>query len=42
MLDYKTEGKRILEIGCGIALSSLLLKEKHADITVNDDHPEVE
>jgi len=42
MLDYKTEGKRILEIGCGIDLSSLLLNEKHADITVNDDHPEVE
>ena len=42
MLDYKTEGKRILEIGCGIALSSLLLNEKHADITATDYHPEVE
>jgi tRNA1(Val) A37 N6-methylase TrmN6 len=41
MLDYN-EGKRILEIGCGIALSSILLNEKNADITVNDDHPEVE
>ncbi|AZG34307.1 MAG: histidine kinase [Shewanella psychromarinicola] len=42
MLDYKTEGKRILEIGCGMALSSLLLNAKNADITATDYHPEVE
>lgn len=40
--DYQTEGKRILEIGCGMALSSLLLNEKNADITATDYHPEVE
>lgn len=42
MLDYETKGKRILEIGCGIALSSLLLNKRQADITATDYHPEVE
>ncbi len=42
MQDYLTEGKRILEIGCGIALSSLLLNEREDDITATDYHPEVE
>ncbi|CAK8712546.1 Putative nicotinamide N-methyase [Candidatus Electrothrix laxa] len=42
MLGYKTKDKRILEIGCGMALSSLLLNERMADITATDYHPEVE
>ncbi len=42
MDDYDIEGKRILEMGCGIALSSLLLNRKGADITASDYHPEVE
>ena len=42
MLDYKIEGKRILEVGCGIALTSLLLNHRSADITATDYHPEVE
>lgn len=42
ILDYQTEGKRILEIGCGMALSSLLLNNQSADITATDYHPEVE
>ncbi len=42
MLDYPVEGKRILEIGCGIALASLLLNSRNADITATDYHPEVE
>lgn len=42
MHDYETEGKRILEVGCGMALSSLLLNEQGADITASDYHPEVE
>ncbi|WP_407333628.1 class I SAM-dependent methyltransferase [Enterovibrio sp. 27052020O] len=42
MLSFDTEGKRILEMGCGIALSSLLLNEQDADITATDHHPEVE
>ena len=39
--DYDTDSKRILEIGCGMALSSLLLNKQHADITATDYHPEV-
>ncbi|MFA7553933.1 MAG: methyltransferase domain-containing protein [Spongiibacteraceae bacterium] len=40
MSGYDTESKRILEIGCGIALSSLLLNKQHANITATDYHPE--
>jgi predicted nicotinamide N-methyase len=42
MLDYEVLGKRILEVGCGIALTSLLLNHRLADITATDYHPEVE
>lgn len=42
MSNYPTDGKRILEMGCGMALSSLLLNKQHADITATDYHPEVE
>lgn len=42
VLNYKTEGLRILEIGCGIALSSLLLNQRNADITATDYHPDVQ
>lgn len=42
ILDYDTGSKRILEIGCGTALSSMLLNKKHADITATDHHPEAE
>ncbi len=42
MLDYKIAGKRILEVGCGIGLTSLLLNHRLADITATDYHPEVE
>lgn len=41
MEDYDIEGKRILEIGCGMALSSLLLNSRNADVTATDYHPEV-
>jgi len=37
-----TNNQKILEIGCGIALSSLLLNHHGADITATDHHPEVE
>ncbi|CAA0099474.1 Uncharacterised protein [BD1-7 clade bacterium] len=40
--SYSTAGKRILEVGCGIALPSLLLSSKKADITATDYHPDVE
>ncbi|NVK21531.1 MAG: methyltransferase domain-containing protein [Kangiellaceae bacterium] len=35
-------GKRILEVGCGLGLASLVLNERSADITATDYHPEVE
>lgn len=42
MLDYQIGGKRILEVGCGIALASLVLNHRRADITATDYHPEAE
>lgn len=33
------EGKRILEIGCGIGLSSIVLHQSGYDITASDYHP---
>lgn len=36
MNDYQTGSKRILEVGCGMALSSLLLNKQSADITATD------
>lgn len=41
---FKTDtcSKRILEIGCGIGLSSLLLNHLDKNITATDYHPEVE
>ena len=41
MEDYPIVGKRILEIGCGIGLASLVLNHRGADITATDYHPEV-
>jgi predicted nicotinamide N-methyase len=40
--DYDTGSKRILEVGCGMALSSLLLNKQLADITATDYHPEAD
>ncbi len=42
MQNYKIENKRILELGCGIALTSHLLNSKNANITATDYHPEAE
>lgn len=42
MAEYDIEGLRILELGCGLALSSLLLNQRGADITATDYHPEAE
>ena len=38
--NYDIGTKRVLEIGCGMALSSLLLNKQHVDITATDYHPE--
>lgn len=40
MAKFDIKDKRILEVGCGMALSSLLLNARHADITATDYHPE--
>ena len=40
--DYDFKDKRILEVGCGIGLSSLLLNKLNANITATDYHPEAE
>lgn len=42
MADYNVAGKRVLEVGCGIALASLVLNHRLADITATDLHPETE
>ena len=42
MFEHNIADKRILEVGCGIGLSSLVLNHRRADITATDHHPEVE
>ncbi|RLV58652.1 methyltransferase domain-containing protein [Parashewanella curva] len=37
--DFDFENKRILEVGCGIGVSSLLLNKLNANITASDYHP---
>lgn len=39
MASFPIGGKRILEVGCGLALSSLVLQRRGADITASDNHP---
>lgn len=39
MVEYEIVGLRILEVGCGIALASLVLNHRLADITATDYHP---
>jgi len=40
MSEHDIEGKKILEIGCGIGLASLVLNSRSANITSTDYHPE--
>lgn len=40
MLERDVAGKRVLEVGCGIGLASLVLNHRQADITATDIHPE--
>lgn len=42
MFDHEIEGIRILEVGCGIGLASLVLNHRLANITSTDYHPEAE
>ena len=39
MSRYDIRDRRILEVGCGIGLASLVLNERLADITATDRHP---
>jgi predicted nicotinamide N-methyase len=39
MSGFDVVGKRILELGCGLGLSSLVLQRRHANITASDHHP---
>ena len=41
MSTYAIEGLRILEVGCGLALASIVLHRHGADITASDCHPMV-
>jgi predicted nicotinamide N-methyase len=42
MFERDIAGLRILEVGCGIGLTSLVLGHRNADITATDQHPEAE
>ena len=42
MFEHDIDGLRILEVGCGIGLTSLVLSHRLADITATDQHPESE
>jgi len=39
MSIHAIDGKRILELGCGLALASLVLQRRGADIVATDHHP---
>ena len=39
MTHFPVAGKRILEVGCGTGLSSLVLQRRGADIIASDHHP---
>ncbi len=42
MYEYDIKGLRILEVGCGTGLASMVLNHRCADISATDYHPEVE
>ena len=39
MTGFPVAGKRVLELGCGLGLASLVLQRRGADITASDHHP---
>lgn len=39
MSGFDVAGKRILEVGCGLGLSSLVLQRRGADVVASDHHP---
>jgi predicted nicotinamide N-methyase len=42
MADFELSGQRILEVGCGVGLASLVLNKRGADISATDYHPSAE
>ncbi len=42
MVETDIAGRRILEVGCGIGLASMVLNHRSADITATDRHPDAE
>lgn len=42
LLNYNFDNQRVLEVGCGIGLTSVLLNHLKVDVTATDYHPEVE
>lgn len=40
MASYDLRGRRVLEVGCGIGLASLVLNQREVDIWATDYHPE--
>jgi predicted nicotinamide N-methyase len=42
MSDYSVDGRRILEVGCGLGLASLVLNARRAEISATDYHPQAE
>lgn len=41
MADFPVGDRRVLEVGCGLALASLVLNQRGVDVTATDHHPEV-
>ncbi|MDP3760370.1 MAG: SAM-dependent methyltransferase [Ramlibacter sp.] len=39
MLTFELEGRRVLEMGCGLGLASLIVHRRGGDITASDCHP---
>src|SRR3546814_16459737 len=39
MATHDVAGKRILELGCGLGLASLVLRRRGADVVASDYHP---
>lgn len=39
MLAFEVDGKRVLEVGCGLGLASLVIHRRGGDITASDAHP---
>ena len=42
MQGFDVTGCRVLEVGCGVGLSSLILSGRQSDITATDHHPDAQ